>query len=102
MGPSESKAKEQTTASINHPNFSNARFISVGEKRNIEISMGVEEKDYKSWKENLEKQKPDPRYLHLPVKQDFSSKGLCGSSGTLNVLITLIKLQFEDFPYLLT
>jgi hypothetical protein len=33
--------------------------------------------------------------MFIPVKEEFSSIGLCGGSGTL-------VLDFEDFPYLLT
>ena len=35
MGPSESKAKEQAEISINHPKFSNAKFVPNGNRRNI-------------------------------------------------------------------
>lgn len=48
--------------------------------------MGVDEKDYKSWKESsLDKVGSKTKYLLLPRNHKYSSKGLCGSSGTLNV-----------------
>ncbi len=92
MGPSDSKAaKSSIDFSINHPKFSNAKFLTEDEKnRRIEIAMGIDEKDFKSWKESLSKHKINPEYLLLPVKEDFSSQGLCGSSGTLKVNSTLI------------
>lgn len=68
MGPSESKAKSEIDVSINHPMFENAKFVSNGKDRYIETLMGVDEKDYKKWHEDLSKNKPDPRFLLLPVK----------------------------------
>lgn len=61
----------------------------------MQTVMGVDNKEYDRWKENLAKFKPSSRYLLLPIKEDFSSKGLCGTNGSLT-------LDFPDFPYLLT
>lgn len=51
----------------------------------MNTSMGIEEKDYIKWNSIISSLKTDPEYLLLPKKHDFSTKGLCGSSGTLNV-----------------
>lgn len=56
--------------------------------------MGVDNKAYDKWK-NTVKNQPFSRYLLLPINHEFTSKGLCGSSGTLT-------LDYEDYPYLLT
>lgn len=56
---------------------------------------GVDNKEYDKWKDTLDKLKLNPEHLLLPIKQDFSTKGICGSSGTLT-------LDFPNFPYLLT
>jgi len=56
---------------------------------------GVDNKEYDKWKDNLASLKLNPDLLLLPTKQDFSTKGICGSSGTLT-------LDFPYFPYLLT
>jgi hypothetical protein len=61
----------------------------------MQTVMGVDNKEFDKWNENLSKAQLTPDYLLLPIKQDFSTKGLCGSSGTLT-------LDFPDFPYLLT
>ena len=56
---------------------------------------GVDNKEYDQWKDNLAKAHLSSAHLLLPIKQDFSTKGICGSSGTLT-------LDFPDYPYLLT
>jgi len=52
--------------------------------------MGVDEKAYETWNKSLEDSKISHYHLLLPTKKSFSSKGLCGSSGTLTVIIQFI------------
>lgn len=56
---------------------------------------GLDNKEYDKWKDGISKANLNPEYLLLPTKHDFSSKGICGSSGTLT-------LDFPYYPYLLT
>lgn len=95
MGKGSSKPLEQIDLSLSHPKFTNAKFIVNEKQRHIQTVMGVDNKEYDRWKDRLQKSGPAPDYLLLPVKEDFATKGLCGSSGTLT-------LDFDDFPYLLT
>ena len=102
MGNNDSKPKSEIDVPINHPKFNNAKFVEKNKARCIEIAMGVDQKEYKSWKEKIQKEKANSPYLLLPIDHDFSTKGLCGTSGTLNVRYFNIQLHFQDFPYLLT
>ena len=49
--------------------------------------MGVDDKAYETWSKELDDAKLSPYHLLLPIKKNFSTKGLCGSSGTLTVQI---------------
>jgi hypothetical protein len=51
----------------------------------MQTTIGVDNKEYDKWHAWLDKSKPSSDFLLLPVKQDFSSKGLCGSRGTLTL-----------------
>ena len=52
--------------------------------------MGIEEKDFNKWKSLITNNKIDPEHLLLPKKYDFITKGLCGSTGTLEVFNIII------------
>jgi hypothetical protein len=70
---------------VNHPKFTNVRLVSEGTKKQMQLSMGVDEKEYERWKQSLTKAKIDSTSLLLPTKDEFSRKGFCGDSGTLKV-----------------
>lgn len=51
----------------------------------MQTIMGVDNKEYEKWKDRVQKSGPAPTYLLLPIHEEFASKGLCGSSGTLTL-----------------
>lgn len=86
MGPSQGKADQTVDLSLNHPKFQNAKLITADGKRSMETTVGIDEKDYDKWKTALKDEAPsDSEFLLLPQKHSYSSKGLCGSSGTATV-----------------
>lgn len=46
MGKGPSKSIEQIDLSLNHPRFTNAKFIVNEKHRNMETVMGVDNKEY--------------------------------------------------------
>ena len=56
----------------------------------MQTVMGIEEKDFNKWKSLITNNKIDPEHLLLPKKYDFITKGLCGSTGTLEVFNIII------------
>ena len=89
MGPKQSNTSEPVDLYLDHPIFKNAKSISVDGHNYMEALMGTDEKEYKKWKETLEKSNMAKQYLLQPVKSEYSSKGLCGSSGTLSVHLSI-------------
>jgi hypothetical protein len=70
---------------MNHPKLHGARIVGEGSQRRLQVTAGVDEREYKKWKEDLDSMRPSADYLLLPTSQDFKRKGLCGDSGTLTV-----------------
>ena len=75
----------EVIVNINHPRFTNASIVSEGGQRQLQTTMGVDDREYEKWSNSLKKAKIDSPFLMLPCQQDFSRKGLCGNSGTLKV-----------------
>ena len=63
----------------------------------IETNTRAEDKEYEKWKENLGKVSEKAKYLLLPIKHKYSSKGLCGTNGTINVGLTINLVTFRRF-----
>ncbi len=90
MGPSQGKANQIMKLSLNHPKFQNAKLITADGNRSMETTVGIDEKDYEKWKTTFKEDEPsNSEFLLLPQKHSYSSKGLCGSSGTATVFSTL-------------
>ena len=86
MGNENQKGKNgEVIVNINHPRFANARIVSEGGRRQLQTTMGVDEKEHERWGAALKKAKIDSPFLLVPREHDFSRKGLCGDSGTLKV-----------------
>ena len=86
MGNENQKSKTgDINVSIDHPRFQNARIISESGQRQLQTTMGVNEKENDRWNNALKKAKANSPFLLLPKTYDFSRKGLCGDSGTLTV-----------------
>ena len=56
----------------------------------MQALMGIEEKDFNKWKQLIKNNKIDQEHLLLPKKYDFTTKGLCGSTGILEVFNIII------------
>ena len=85
MGQKNSKEKE-VDISLDHPKFKNAKLLSGDGQRVMQTTVGIDEKDYNSWKDSLKDRLPNnDSFLFFPKQQAFSAKGLCGSSGTATV-----------------
>ena len=85
MGQNDSKGKE-VDISLDHPKFKNAKLLSGDGQRLMQTTVGIDDKDYNSWKDSLDSRLPhNDSSLFFPKKHSFSSKGLCGSSGTATV-----------------
>ena len=86
MGASNNKEKSEVDVNINHPKFMQAKIITEDGKRTLRTTMGVDEKSFNTWSKTLQSSKLYTEFLMLPVKQQFATKGLCGTSGTLTVI----------------
>ena len=53
----------------------------------MQVTTGVDEREYDKWKLSLEKARLTPTYLLVPTKKEFAKKGLCGNTGTLTVIL---------------
>ena len=51
----------------------------------MQATFSAEQQDYNAWKENLLQAKPNKEYLLLPLSHDFTSKALCGTTGSVTV-----------------
>ena len=77
---------EEEDISLDHPKFKNAKLLSHDDRRTMQTTLGIDEKDYNSWNDALTHRLPNNHsFLLLPQQQSFSAKGLCGSSGTATV-----------------
>jgi hypothetical protein len=88
----------EMAVSINHPRFQNARLSGDGKDRLLQVSLGVDEREYEKWAAALGKAALDPSFLLLPKRKDFSRKGFCGDSGTLRVPIPARSLPSTTTP----
>jgi hypothetical protein len=70
---------------IDHPRFENARVSESKGDLSMITTMSIEEKEYNKWKQELSAVKGTPDYLLMPKSHQFSTKGFCGSTGTLTV-----------------
>jgi hypothetical protein len=53
MGSETSKQVEPIDLNLSHPRFANAKFVTKNESRQMEMSMGVDTKEYERWKAKL-------------------------------------------------
>lgn len=87
---------------VAHPKLQNLRLLQNGKDQQMQLTLGVDQKEYEKWKADLVRAKLDPEYLLLPKADEFNRKGLCGNSGTLKVPPSLRQINFDNYAYLLT
>lgn len=68
MGGKNSTTSEPVDLYMDHPVFKNAKSISIDGNPYMEALMGTDEKEYKKWKDTLEKSKVPKQYLLQPIK----------------------------------
>lgn len=79
--------KNEDKLIINHPRFKQLAYLR--DKDIIRVTMQVDhEQDYRSWESKLEKITDlDDEVILLPKAYTYARKAICGSSGTINVLL---------------
>lgn len=79
---------------MDHSNFATACRVGEGSEACLETTMSLDEGVWSKWKNELTNAGLKDEFLMLPKSNEYSSKGLCGTSG-------ILKLKFPDHPYLL-
>ena len=67
MGGKPTKTSEPADLYLDHPVFKNGKVITLDGTNYMQALMGTDEKEYKKWKDTLEKSKVPTQYLLQPV-----------------------------------
>jgi len=86
MGNKQNNNSKEIDLKINHPTLSKAKLCSDNGEQLLRLFVGLDEAEYEKWSIGVRKYKGNDSHLLLPIRHGFQRAGLCGNSGSVEVI----------------